>query len=206
MNPMTPDYNAILSAADVGGFFRRLETLYAAMDRDYDAAARHYGFFCAGCGDNCCLTRFYHHTAIEYAYLLSGFFQLPRDRRIVYMERAAAYSGELEGAERGNKAFRHMCPLNDAGLCVLYDYRPMICRLHGIPHELSPPGQAKTFGAGCDAFEAQCGHIAYRPFDRTPFYTGLAGLERRFREQAGAAGKFKMTVAGMLISTRECAL
>jgi len=131
---------------------------------------------------------------------------LPRDLRIVYMERAAAYSGELEGAERGNKAFRHMCPLNDAGLCVLYDYRPMICRLHGIPHELSPPGQAKTFGAGCDAFEAQCGHIAYRPFDRTPFYTGLAGLERRFREQTGAAGKFKMTVAGMLISTRECAL
>lgn len=193
----------IIRTAATGGYIRQIAALYADMDRAYDAAASHYGFSCTGCADNCCLTRFYHHTTIEYAYLLSGFMGLSPDRQRLYQSRARAYNTEMEKAVSGNRPFSHMCPLNDEGWCALYDYRPMICRLHGIPHELAPPGRTKVFGAGCPAFEQHCGDIAYTPFDRTPFYAGMAELERGFRKQTGIAEKFKRTVAGMLISMEK---
>ena len=198
--------NDICAAAKAGEYFRRVEEMYAEMDLAYYEAAGSYGFSCTGCEDNCCLTRFYHHTTIEYAYLLSGFFSLPGDRRRLYLDRAHAYNRELERVNSNNTVFRHMCPVNDAGWCALYAFRPMICRLHGIPHELSPPGRAKIFGAGCTAFENHCGETAHISFDRTPFYTGMADLERRFRMHTGIQVKFRMTVSQMLVSTQTGAL
>ena len=62
-------------------FIERLKTLYADMDAAYQAAADHYGFHCDGCLDNCCLTRFYHHTHLEYLILRQGFLSLPREAR-----------------------------------------------------------------------------------------------------------------------------
>lgn len=193
----------LCAAAEAGGYFRQIESFYAAMDRAYDEVAGGYGFSCTGCADNCCMTRFYHHTTIEYAYLLSGFFQLSRHRQAVCLDRAEAYNRELDMAFRDNTEFRHMCPVNHDGWCALYAFRPMICRLHGIPHELAPAGRGKTFGAGCAAFEAYCGDISYVPFDRTPFYTRMADLEARFRKQTGIAEKFKMTVSGMLRQAKK---
>ncbi len=197
---MSPAPEEICNAAEKGNFFKELQGLYAAMDRAYDQAADRYGFSCTGCADSCCLTRFYHHTAIEYAYLLSGFRELPPERRRTFLSRAQACIRDLERAMREKKPFRHMCPVNDDGWCALYAHRPMICRLHGIPHELSPPGRPKIQGAGCTEFERQFGDLPYAAFDRTPFYAEMAGMERRFRAQAGISEKFRMTVAMMLIS------
>ena len=197
------EYRHLCEAAEKGGFFDRLAAIYGEMDSAYDEVARLYGFSCTGCDDNCCLTRFYHHTAIEYAYLLRDFMDLPRDRRSETMERALAYSREMKRVLAVNGSFSRMCPLNENGLCLLYASRPMICRLHGIPHELAPPGRPKTYGAGCGAFEVQCGKGVYHPFDRTPFYAAMADLERRFKEAAGISRKVKMTVADMLSSVSE---
>lgn len=96
-----------------------------------------------------------------------------------------------------------MCPLNFDGLCVLYPYRPMICRLHGIPHELQPPGQGKILNVGCRDFEKRNSTRMHVPFDRTPFYTKMAGLEKEFRQQAGTTQKIKMTVSQMIVSFAE---
>ena len=200
---ITQGYRHLCEAAEKGGFFDRMASIYGEMDRAYDEVAGRYGFSCTGCVDNCCLTRFYHHTAIEYAYLLRDFMDLPRDRRSETMERALAYSREMKRVLAVNGSFSRMCPLNENGLCLLYASRPMICRLHGIPHELAPPGRPKTYGAGCGAFEVQCGKGVYHPFDRTPFYAAMADLERRFKEAAGISRKVKMTVAEMLSSVSE---
>ena len=52
--------------------------LFAGMDAAYDAVAQHHGFHCDGCEENCCRTRFYHHTLTEAAYLFEGYRVLDR--------------------------------------------------------------------------------------------------------------------------------
>jgi hypothetical protein len=76
----------------------------------------------------------------------------------------------------------------------------MICRLHGLPHELTMPGGAVKKGEGCGEFNALCGCKEYLRFDRTPFYSEMAGLEKKFRETLGLSGRIKMTVAGIISS------
>lgn len=197
---MNENFKNICDAAVSSGILRKLETVYTGMDRSYERAAGHYGFSCKPCADNCCLTRFYHHTTIEYAYLLHGFLALFRDVQLLCLGRAEAYNLEMERISSDGGNFLHMCPVNDQGLCLIYEYRPMICRLHGIPHELNPPGRGKLFGAGCMEFEKTCGTVASFCFDRTSFYTEMAELEQQFRKQTNIQKKFKMTVAGMLLS------
>ena len=180
-----------------GDFFERLAALYAEMDQAYEDTAAAYGFNCRGCADNCCQTRFYHHTHIETVYLLAGFNKLAADRQKEIYHRAR----EVAAARRGNApgANRLMCPANINGWCALYLYRPMICRLHGLPHELRLPGKPKTYGPGCGEFENVCGEKPYAPFDRTPFYAQMARLEQTFRAHGGIKTRLKKTVAQMLV-------
>ena len=168
--------------------------LLGDMDRAYAAAAAGYGFQCRGCEDNCCRSLFYHHTALEYGYLAEGFAELPQPVRTAIRQRAATASAETAGPDRP------MCPLNIDQRCSLYPHRPMICRLHGIPHELHPPGNPSAGGPGCDAFTRSCGHRPAAPLDRTPLYRRMALLEQGLRRSAGLTRKFKATVAEMILT------
>ncbi|MFW6081372.1 MAG: hypothetical protein ACOC7W_05615 [Desulfosalsimonas sp.] len=179
-----------------------LEAMYREMDREYGRAASHYGFECNGCSDNCCLTRFYHHTFLEYICLRKGFAGLEKSRQKKIRDRAEKYVEALEENESrgGGSPLRMMCPVNESGLCVLYTVRPMICRLHGLPHELAPPGRPKMiFGQGCREFASRCGHLPYVSFDRTRFYMQMSELERKLKEILGISGKSKKTVAHMIV-------
>jgi len=169
------------------------------MDQQYDEIADAYGFHCSGCLDNCCRTRFFHHTLIEFLYLRKGFAGLDEYIREDVRHRAAEVNDKVIQAEGSGRISRIMCPLNIKGLCVLYEYRPMICRLHGIPHEFRHPIKNKILGPGCHEFEAQCNQKQYIPFDRTPFYRQMALLERRLREMTEMTDKFKSTVAQMIV-------
>ncbi|MBC2713823.1 MAG: YkgJ family cysteine cluster protein [Desulfobacteraceae bacterium] len=184
-------------------FFNDLKFLYARMDEMYDAVADAYGFHCSGCSDNCCLTRFFHHTLIEFLYLRKGFADLDESIREEVRYRALNVNEKVLCAEDGGHVSRIMCPLNREGLCILYEYRPMICRLHGIPHEFQHPARNKILGPGCHEFDAQCGQKQYLTFNRTPFYQQMALLERRLREMTGMTDKFKKTVAQMLVKDLE---
>lgn len=187
----------------VGPFLERLKTLFAEMDAAYAAAADHYGFHCSGCTDNCCLTRFHHHTLLEYRCLEQGFRQLPPEARERIRVRAEEARKDAAAAERGGALIRVMCPLNEGGLCVLYAFRPMICRLHGIEHELRLPGRPPARGPGCEAFTRMAAGRPYHPFDRTPFYRGMALLEKELKEASGTASKLKLTVAEMILAFEE---
>jgi len=197
--PMDAMTAACLDADILTVFFDRLRHLFADMDRKYAEASGHYGFLCAGCDDNCCRTRFYHHTHIEYLFILEGFNKLaPADRQRL-REKAQAVCRQRAAADPSGQPLRLMCPLNDAGLCKLYAYRPMICRLHGIPHELRKPGFPVAHGAGCASFDERCSGRPYHPFDRTPFYFEMAGLESAFKQAAGLTGRVKLTIAEMIV-------
>jgi len=181
-----------------GLFLKRLSVIFADMDRKYKEAADHYGFHCTGCRDNCCLTRFYHHTLLEYNCLLEGFKTLDKEMQSRVKRRASEVCRQtIMTAEKG-QPLRLMCPLNFDSLCSLYTFRPMICRLHGIPHELQQLGQGVIRRPGCGAFSEEFCDKTYFKFDRTPFFMEMAGLEKEFRQVLGVSHKFKMTVAQII--------
>jgi hypothetical protein len=192
--------NNLVATAIDATLMDRLKQIYAAMDSAYRRAAGHCGFACDGCRDSCCRTRFYHHTIIEYAYLIEGFKTLNFAKQSEVKSRAVSVVDGTAGADDSGETVRLMCPLNFDELCILYPYRPMICRLHGIPHEYQKPGQNPVYGPGCETFDRRCGGKGYFEFDRTPFYRDMAMLEQEVKQTLGVAGKIRMTVAEMILT------
>lgn len=188
-----------ISAETCRPFLSELESLFDAMDHEYERIAGGYGFACTGCADNCCQTRFYHHTLLEFTYLSQGFQSLSEAERRQIIARAGEVVKRSDEADACGDTVRRWCPLNDTGKCILYPYRPMICRLHGIPHELRRPEQPLRVSPGCDDFHGQCGQGSYIQFDRTPFYARMATLEQRMRQAAGCSDRLKLTVAEMIL-------
>ncbi len=183
--------------------FDRIAAIYDQMDAAYTVVARHYGFVCQGCEDNCCLTRFRHHTLMEYAYLQWGFAGLDADLRREIRTRSDDYRLSLQVAEGANQVFRHWCPLNFEGRCRLYAFRPMICRLHGLPHILRHPARGLIQGPGCHILEQDCQGVRPRPLDRTALYKALAGLEQTIRQGTGCKAPVGLTVAEMILAFPE---
>lgn len=184
-------------------FQPRIEEIFKKMDYEYDIAANQYGFNCRGCEDNCCLTRFYHHTLLEYLYLREGYRYLSED---IKKKITASAKQVVNKYNRSQDQIRVMCPLNSKGLCILYKHRPMICRLHGIPNELRRPDQKIIQGPGCDEFTKKHGKKPYASFNRTPFYIEMAQTEKELKNALEISVKFKQTVAEMILSFEEKAL
>ena len=160
---------------------RRLRELYARMDQAYAAAAQAIGLSCDGCPDNCCTSFFQHHTYVEWAYLWKGLEALPGDRRQDYGTRAAIYVREAQDALSLGQRPQLMCPLNDQGLCGLYEHRLMICRLHGVPTVSVRPDGARQEFPGCFKAQELCaGRADVAVLDRTALYRDLARLEMEF--------------------------
>ncbi|MDL2269333.1 hypothetical protein LJC71_11110 [Desulfosarcina sp. OttesenSCG-928-A07] len=181
-------------------FLADLEALFKEMDAAYDTVSRQYGFLCQGCTDNCCETRFYHHTLLEYLYLKAGMRTLPPQVQDEVLERACQVNRKM--ADAADESVRILCPLNQGSRCRLYGYRPMICRLHGIAHELRRPDGKILHQPGCDAFLNHCqklGKTDYIPFDRTPFYRKMAALEQALRQQSQYREKIRMTISQILV-------
>jgi hypothetical protein len=177
-------------------FLPRLHAIYAAMDRAYDAVAAECGFVCSGCANNCCWTRFHHHTVLEFLDLYAGLDQLAPDRRRHVTAEAR------QNASNASPGRRQPCPLLCDQRCLLYARRPMICRLHGIPHQLVRPDATVLAGDGCGDFHARCGPAARR-LDRTPFYRRMAALEKELRQAIDFSGRVNLTVAEMIVSAGE---
>ncbi len=177
--------------------FQQLVDNYTTMDRAWEMTASQYNFQCKGCEDNCCTSLFFHHTFVEKAFLIHGVGQLAQDIKKEAQDRAKIYYNKTFPAGKMPESRKIMCPLNQDGRCLVYGYRPMICRLHGLPHELHKPGASPFKGPGCPA--GQFDSAPYIPFDRTPFYKKMAKIEIKFRQSTGKVGKIKETVAQMLL-------
>lgn len=190
---LTPQTNMLLD---------QLTRLLVRMDHAYNETALAMGFECQGCRENCCRTLFYHHTLAEYLYLRKGLNTLSTSEQARIRARAADVHNRTMAADPAACSPRIMCPLNVEGRCGLYSHRPMICRLHGIPHFLRLPDGRRQTGPGCADFESRCGSSGTRGLDRTPHYQALSALERQIRVHAQFAGRLKMTVAEILIDER----
>ena len=183
-------------------WLERLAGIFNAMDAGYEQVAGRHGFVCRGCEDNCCRTRFYHHTLLEYTALYRGYALLPVDEKQRAVERASEYCRRHTEADAAGTRVQPWCPLNENGRCLSYDVRPMICRLHGIPHVLQQAGGRVVQGPACAYFESNHELENNPPLDRTPFYKAMAELEKSFRSALGVNVKFKQTIAEMILSFR----
>jgi len=195
MRPPAGCISALEAAASAGEarqrpFMDRLGALFEKMDRRYSEVADRCGFHCRGCEDSCCKTTFYHHTLVEYLYLNAGVRSLAKELQAKILL--------LSEDVLANPDAGRFCPLNDAGRCLLYTHRPMICRLHGIAHELRRPDGSVHRGPGCAAFDSAAGSEPGIALDRTEFYWELSKLEKEAREAFGFSHKIKMTISQMV--------
>lgn len=178
-------------------FLQRLADIYSDIDEAYSDAQAHYNFSCEGCADNCCATKFHHHTIIEELYLAEGLKKLGEDKKKNLISRA---EDVIEIHNSSAEDVRAMCPLNENGLCSPYEYRPMICRIHGLPYELFRNFKMET-GDGCYRFITEKKNAAkdFR-INRTAFYLDIAQIEREVREKLNFTGKYKKTTAEMILN------
>jgi Fe-S-cluster containining protein len=181
----------------IENFSERMRAIYRAMDEAYDSVAGHYGFSCEGCGQNCCVQRFSHHTLVEYHYLLEGMKRADPGlaRQILIKARIVTDSYRKEPVT--GEVLPLMCPANFDGLCRVYEHRPMICRMHGLPHRFKRPDGREERGGGCARFEAR--HKADWTVDRTRLYTTLAKLEGELRRQTFQRSRYRRTTAEMFM-------
>ena len=196
------DISKVYNNDDARPFLVSLRSVYADMDREYGKAAAYYSFDCTACQDICCRTRFYHHTYLEYLFVLEGFEAQSPAMQAEIKARALNTIQQAAELDKNGKPVRLMCPLNVEKLCILYPHRPMICRLHGIPHEFQKGVGKRVMGPGCETFDSKCSQNRYLQFDRTPFYRNMAVLENELRQASGITGKIKRTIAEMLFSFR----
>jgi hypothetical protein len=181
--------------------FEELSGLYTKMEDAYDQVAGRIGLSCQGCPDNCCNSYFQHHTHIEWAYLWDGIRSCSADRQQEFVNRAREYAEESRVVLAQGLRPAIMCPLNDDGLCGLYEHRLMICRMHGIPNTFVRPDGKKMRFPGCFRCQELCSQFKEVPvLDRTGFYRELAILEMAFvGPNRKSLPKVKLTLAEMLV-------
>jgi Fe-S-cluster containining protein len=181
---------------------RELEDIYEKLQQEYARVAATLEFSCSGCPDNCCDSYFLHHTYVEWGYLWLGIKRLDPLRQQTLIARAKTsltrYAEEMAAGRRPQV----MCPLNEDGLCVVYEHRLLVCRTHGVPATMTrPDGQTLHF-PGC----FRCQDIARSLDDqppyvaRTPLLTRLALLENELlHNKRHLLPRVKMTIAEMLV-------
>ncbi|MDD3471240.1 MAG: hypothetical protein PHS86_00510 [Syntrophaceae bacterium] len=157
----------------------RLVEVYGQMDSAYADASREAGFSCAGCnGVKCCTVDLIVHTFAEMLFLRRGFRTLKISVQKHIKERCREILKAKATDPLGMEYRESVCALNLDGLCVLFEYRPMICRLAGIPHIIRRPDSSLKQAGGCTRFEDQIKPVFPDiVIDRTSFYQQMAQLE-----------------------------
>lgn len=163
-------------SADLSAIFSKYEMLVAEADALFNRVRDMYPD-CVTCARGCsdCCHALFDLGLVEAMYLNSKFtesFDFGPERsavlerasdadRVAYKIKKRIYKASSDGgdpatllAEAARERIR--CPLlGDDDACVLYDYRPITCRLYGIPTAIN--GMAHT-----------CGLTAFRKGERYP--------------------------------------
>ena len=177
----------------------RLKKLYEQIDFVYRKMATQSEFSCEGCdGAKCCTVDLIVHTFAEMLYMRRGLGALSPSKRLEINKRSKQIVDLKHLDSRGQLYRDSVCAANFEGKCGIYEYRPMICRLAGVPHFIDKPGGERIFGTGCARFEDSRARKNYvEKIDRTPFYKKLAELEIEAVNAQGRRTK-SLTIAEIL--------
>ena len=180
--------------------------LYYDMEKAYDIVADQLKLSCTGCPDNCCDSYFLHHTYLEWGYLWFGLEKLSFKKQQEIFNRAEKYDRQSEELVKQGERPRLMCPLNENGRCVLYQFRLMICRTHGVPAAMIRPDGRKLSFPGCfvcqEIVEKDYMDISDVPvMERTELLKRMVALEQALLQgKRHLVPRLKMTIAKMLVS------
>jgi len=157
----------------------RLKELYRDIDASYVAAASSVAFTCAECdGMKCCTVDVTLHTFAEMLYLRRGFDTLDTSGQLAVLGRCRSIIKAKEDDPFGEVYRNSVCALNFDGLCSLYQFRPMICRLAGIPHFIVRPDTTVIESGGCLRYESEIlPTLPNVKIDRSGFYRSMAEIE-----------------------------
>ena len=182
-------------------FAEQVTSLYRDMEKAYDSVAATLDFSCSGCPDNCCDSFFLHHTYTEWAYLWQGLSALGDRQLEEIREKSGASLAATEDALARGKRPTVMCPLNSDGRCILYPYRLMICRLHGVPSAFTRPDGRRMEFPGCFRCQEQlASETPGAVLDRTEFFRRLVELEMQLLGgRQRVLPKVKLTIAQMIV-------
>ena len=182
-------------------FAGQIADLYRDMESAYDRTAKDLDFSCTGCPDNCCDSFFLHHTYTEWAYLWYGLKELDDNLLKTITKKASDCVIESEASLAKEERPIIMCPLNLEGLCSLYSYRMMICRLHGVPATFTRPDGQQIHSPGCFRYQENIStENSPEPLDRTQFFQRLVNLELELLgNKRRSAPKVKLTIAQMIV-------
>lgn len=176
--------------------FKEYEKLAGMADRAFNEAREEHGecFRCREGCDDCCHSVF-GLFLIESVYLSRHFARLDRRLRREAAARAEKAERDLREMEKRLAAYDHdprikglamarervRCPLLDGGgKCVLYPFRPVTCRVYGMPAVIG--GQVRAcWKAGFENGRE------YQAFDLDKAYRELFGLSKGLLERAGRA-------------------
>lgn len=107
-----------------------LNTIQQVLD-SYFEDQKEYICCKKGCA-HCCKKGNYPYSDIEAKFLLLGFFKIERSQQIKVIEKIKKLKEEYSKTEN-KKDFSHACPfLSDENVCLVYDYRGLICRTFGL--------------------------------------------------------------------------
>jgi len=164
---------------EVEDILHRLVRLYQRMDEAYADAAGAASLSCTGCdGVQCCTVDLTVHTFAEMALLQEGFQSLPFDLRCEIKDRARRVVCSRDRSHASDEYRNAVCVANFDGACILYDYRPRICRLAGVPYQAVRPDGTVIRGPGCTRFkDAIAKAHPELLIDRSDFYRGMADIE-----------------------------
>ena len=156
-------------SVDLTPYFNKYETLVAQADGAFDRVKTAYAE-CVKCEEKCadCCHALFDLTLIEALYIHHKFNEkFKGSERVELMEKASradrrihrlkrnAFKALQEGKEEREilaelSLERIRCPLlNEKELCEMYDFRPITCRVYGIPFAIGETGHT----CGLSAFE-----------------------------------------------------
>ena len=191
---------------ELSQLFRSYESLAAAADQAFARMGETHGD-CIRCERHCddCCHAVFGLFLVEAAYLQHQFGRLPSREKaeaVLRCDRAdrdlARVQEELrERGEAGGDPLalgRIRCPLlTEERDCVLYNARPITCRIYGVPTKV----QGKARVCRLSGFEEG---ISYPAFDLDGVFRDLYDMSRELVEKAGGEDPER---AGLLISVSK---
>jgi Fe-S-cluster containining protein len=160
--------NLFLEYADIA---RKADLLFKSIQEKYSASVK--------CRVRCCdcCNAIFGVFPIEAAYINYHFNRLERKVRRDALRRAEKAEAEMLKAKERLKVFeddpkmkvfglgkqRVRCPLlQDSEECALYENRPIICRVYGVPYTLKKENKEVSYVCGISNFEEKASYPAVK--------------------------------------------